>query len=292
MDALVEALQKATSLTEIVSLLSELSSHEGEITLHQRDYILVPDQDSTLRTLSNVYFNDMGDRSVYITLKDELFPVHSAISRLVSQGLGIPFLSSLQLDDDDNLDIDDDDMDMSESLVARIKTVLVEYDIQYSFNEFLANAADAGACQFGVVLDTSRHRSDHILCPEMEIFQHRPAMVLFNDATFSLDDFRGLRNVGEGGKQSINGTIGKFGLGALSYYQFTEVSIFHPRPHSDSENSYLRLRSSYPENIYSSLILKECIYPSVEAVCGAHCGESSRIFVGLSEIRFSCYCSH
>lgn len=221
-DALIETLSEGADLTEAVSLLTELSSHK-DIADHQRCHILVPNQDCILHKLSEVYFNDMGDSSDYVTLKDELLPVHSAISKLVAQGLDIPFLSSLQLDDDDDLDIDDEDM--SESLITRIKNVLIEYDVQYSFNEFLANAADAGASHFGVILDTQRFQSTHILCPEMKVFQRGPAMVLYNDGTFSKDDFKGIRNVGKGGKQNISGTIGKFGLGALSFYQFTEVGF-------------------------------------------------------------------
>ncbi|KIK66157.1 hypothetical protein GYMLUDRAFT_219036 [Collybiopsis luxurians FD-317 M1] len=222
-ETLAEVFSKPDSVSEMQLLLSELSLQGEEISDDQRERILVLDQDVAVRKLSEVYFNDLGSDSTFVTLKDDLFAAHPAISRMVAERLRIPSLSSLRLDDEDDLDIDDEDI--SESLVTRIRKTLVEYDIQYSLNEFLANASDAKACQFEILLDTKPCNSTRILCPQMSVFQQGPALVLFNDTIFSDNDFRGVRNIGEGGKQDSSGTIGKFGLGALSFYHFSEVAF-------------------------------------------------------------------
>ncbi|KAJ3984365.1 hypothetical protein F5890DRAFT_1474609 [Lentinula detonsa] len=200
-DSLIQALIESETLDQRIAFLSELSSPKNRFTDQQRDSILAPDFTSALRRLSELYYND----------------------------LGVPFLSSLRLDSQDDIDIDNDvdgdDDDMAESLIERIRSVLVDYDIQYSFNEFLANAVDAGASQFKVLLDTKLFGSSRVLCSEMSIFQQGPAMVLYNNAVFSNEDFRGVRKIGEGGKKETSGTIGKFGLGALSFYHFSEVAF-------------------------------------------------------------------
>ncbi|KAJ3929794.1 MAG: hypothetical protein NXY57DRAFT_1015101 [Lentinula lateritia] len=165
----------------------------------------------------------------YTIPTDDLYPLHPAISKTIASNLGVPFLSSLQLDEQDDLDVDDEDM--SESLILRIKNVLVAYDKRYAFNEFLANAADADASRFSVLIDAKRFNGNPIalpnsmLCPEMAACQEGPALVLHNDAQFSEADFKGIKCIGEGGKQDRHGTIGKFGLGALSFYHFSEIAF-------------------------------------------------------------------
>ncbi|KAF5382259.1 hypothetical protein D9757_008956 [Collybiopsis confluens] len=225
-DALIDVLSKILrkpilSLSEGAALLSELSSRADEIDDSQRESILVPDSGRAARKISEIYYNDMGDSSEFGTWNDDRYPLNPFISKMVAQSLHIPSLSSLQLDDDDDLNIDDEDM--SESFVTRIRNTLVEYDVQYSFNEFLANASDAKASHFQVFLDTKICSSTRVLCPEMKVFQTGPALTLSNNALFSEDDFKGIRRIGEGGKQLQDDSIGKFGLGALSFYHFSEV---------------------------------------------------------------------
>ncbi|KAJ4466248.1 hypothetical protein J3R30DRAFT_3588632 [Lentinula aciculospora] len=220
---LIDALTGSIRLDERIALLSELSQHAGSITGHQRDSILAPDYTSTSRKLSEVYSNDIGEQNAYIAPNSSLFALHPDITTMVASKLGVPSLSSLRLEEQDDIEVDEEDM--SETLITRIKKLLVEYDIQYSFNEFLANAVDAGASRFDVLLDAMPFVSTQILCREMSVFQQGPAVVLYNDAVFSEDDFKGIRKIGEGGKQERIGTIGKFGLGALSFYHFSDLAV-------------------------------------------------------------------
>jgi len=155
-------------------------------------------------------------------------PIHANISRRLAEALGIPFASSLTLGEDD-----DEDEQMSEDLVGRICGFLREYDPQYALNEFLANADDAGATEFTMSLDSSdsshnRKQNLRVIAPAFESIQGSPSLVLYNNATLSDEDFKGLLHVGRGGKVGHSETHVRHGLGALSFYHFSDVCFFLP----------------------------------------------------------------
>ena len=118
---------------------------------------------------------------------------------------------------------------MREDLTTRIGNVLRSYDIEQAFNEFLANAADAGARKFNIMLDYGGNRwaqSSEVLCQNMAQFCRGPAVIAHNDAEFTMDDIHGICRIGRGGKEDRQGTVGRFGLGALSFYHFSEVCLY------------------------------------------------------------------
>ncbi|KIO21522.1 hypothetical protein M407DRAFT_10336 [Tulasnella calospora MUT 4182] len=57
----------------------------------------------------------------------------------------------------------------------------------------------------------------------LKSFQSGPALVVHNDGVFTDDDFKGLGNIGQGSKSGRVDSIGRFGLGALSFYHFSEL---------------------------------------------------------------------
>ena len=161
-------------------------------------------------------------------------PIHNSISRSLAELLRIPLASSLTLGEDDN-----EDEQMSEDLVGRISGFLREYDSQYAMNEFLANADDAGATQFTILLDSGDYRDQRkkrLIAPAFESIRGSPSLILYNNATLSEEDFKGLRHIGRGGKTEHFETHGRHGLGALSFYYFTDVWFFVTRPDLRSLN--------------------------------------------------------
>jgi len=184
---------------------------------------VVPDIFRRQWPIDNVYYPDMN----LIDLAGEMSqksPIHKSISRSLAELLGIPLASSLTLGEDD-----DDDEQMSEDLVGRIRGFLREYDAQYAINEFLANADDAGATEFTILFDLGDphdQRKRGLIAPAFESIRGSPSLILYNNATLSEKDFRGLRHVGRGGKTENSETHGRHGLGALSFYYFTDVRFF------------------------------------------------------------------
>jgi hypothetical protein len=188
---------------------------------------MVPDISGRPCPIDSVYYPDMS----LIDLVGEISqksPIHNNISRSLAERLGIPLASSLTLGDDD-----DEDEQMSEDLVGRIRGFLREYDSQYAINEFLANADDAGATEFTILLDSAGSRDQRkksLIAPAFESIQGSSSLVLYNNATLSEEDFKDLLHVGRGGKTEHSETHGRHGLGALSFYYFTDVCCRVLRP--------------------------------------------------------------
>ncbi|KAJ7461551.1 hypothetical protein FB451DRAFT_1497484 [Mycena latifolia] len=201
---------------EALDILKELSPLLLDCSQDDYERILVPGKDGILYPIREVYFADCATDF----LPETGFPVHSGMPESLARDLKVQFLSSLELEDDDD---DDDDLQMGEDFTTRVEGVLKEHDVQYAFNEFLANAADAKATTFSVLLDERTFESSKLLSPGLADLQRRPSLFLYNNAKFSDADFRGLRQVGQGGKRSDPDSIGRYGLGALSLFHFTDV---------------------------------------------------------------------
>ena len=219
---MIRSLRKYKSFSEsdipaILALLKEISTHRPGLDPH----LLVPAHNGQAYPMHDVYYPDTED--LLPSSLQNKFCTHRGISRALSDGLGIQPLSSLLLEV--NEDHFDDDGQMGEDLVDRIQGFLREYDIQYALNEFLANADDARAKRFSIILDCrqlSFSRSG-MISPAFHGLQRHASVILFNDAKLTEEDFKGLRRVGRGGKVDNEDTHGRHGLGALSFYYFTDV---------------------------------------------------------------------
>jgi len=89
--------------------------------------------------------------------------------------------------------------------------------------EMLANAVDAGAKRFVVVIDNMPQSTSHLISSKLGKFQECPAILIYNDSQFTEEDFRGLCETGEGSKKNNVHSIGQFGRGALTMFHLTEV---------------------------------------------------------------------
>ena len=222
-ETLVEELRKC-EISSVRQILEEIAHNHPDF---DRSLVVVPDNSGRPLPIDSVYYPDMN----LVDLAGEMSqksPIHNSISRSLAELLGIPLASSLTLGEDD-----DEDEQMSEDLVGRIAGFLREYDSQYAMNEFLANADDAGATEFTILLDSGDyrdHRKKRLIAPAFESIRGSPSLVLYNNATLSEEDFKGLRHVGRGGKTEHSETHGRHGLGALSFYYFTDVRFFPTRP--------------------------------------------------------------
>ncbi len=185
------------------------------LTEEERAEILVPDTYCNLRPSKDVFFNDIGDRACLeagdVILAHPRLDEHIA-KRLHMSRLGLKFLH-----------LKNPGLDMGEKLTTTIRNVLKQYTEQQTLTEFLANASDAGASNFKILVDDCQAPVDHLLSPSMAPFQRCPALIIFNDSVFTQKDFDGICRTGVGGKEGKTNTIGQFGLGALSMFHFTEV---------------------------------------------------------------------
>ncbi|KDR71218.1 hypothetical protein GALMADRAFT_127161, partial [Galerina marginata CBS 339.88] len=209
--------QSPSHLDQVLAILNEIA-HYHIIDDSNRELVRVPGEDLRAHSLDAIYFRDMDFASLAADTSQKV-PAHKGISKGLAESLGIQMLSSLNLGDDE----DDDEEQMSEDLVGRIRGFLRDYDPQYAFNEFLANADDAGATEFSMSLRVQEYTPETVISPKFQSLLRRPSLFLFNNAILSDNDFAGIRRVGQGGKLNLAETHGRHGLGALSLYYFTDV---------------------------------------------------------------------
>ncbi|TFK63721.1 hypothetical protein BDN72DRAFT_963728 [Pluteus cervinus] len=212
----------------IIRVLEELSRYDlGAFTAN----LVLPGEGGVWWPYEQTYYDDLHNRAVS-SHEAFIYPIHPSVSSTLAKKLKIPPLSALELDRDEDEDEDEDEEGMAEMLVDRIKNVLMDYDIKHAFNEFVANASDAGATDFSILLDERRNfSSGSIISPDLEQFQQVPAVILYNDASFTREDFEGIRRIGRGTKRDQSDAIGKYGLGALSVFHFTDLPMIISNKH-------------------------------------------------------------
>jgi sacsin len=196
---------------------------EALVNAHMNDeehaQLLVPDMNGHLRPVALVYYNDLGPQAVFVTLPEDVSVAHPNLTYELAKSLRMTFIGHLELKS-----LLTTERDMGEALPVRIRNVLVQYTADQAFSEFFANAADAKATAFGIILDDQPAAASHVLSPAFAQVQSCPALIIYNNSVFDDKDFDGILNVGQGGKIGRSDTVGQFGLGALSMYHFTDVS--------------------------------------------------------------------
>ena len=216
LDALRE--QSPTEQTVLASI-SLLKALPPDLNEEQRSKIFVPDIDMVLRPVSNVFFNDIGDRSVLVSAGTDMFHAHprmdESLCRDLKMGrLGLKFVH-LQTPGED----------MGEKPITTVCRTLGQYTKKQLLPEFLANACDAKATVFSVILNEPHGSITKLLSSSMAKFYDCPSLLIYNDSTFSEKDFEGICRTNVGGKKDRSDTIGQFGLGALTMFHLTEVHL-------------------------------------------------------------------
>lgn len=227
MDAISLVLQDIGKIpaVEVVAFLRAVDDKKLKAILKRTNAHLniIPTADG-LKACSMTYFNDLGPHVEEIPLPLDHSIASDHIDRNLALKLGLSFLSDLVGTQDG-----DGPMEMKEDLTSRISSVLLSYTEKQAFMEFLANAADAGATEFGVTLAATQYhlsKNHQFVSPSLKEQCGLPSLILHNNGIFSLEDWKSICNVGSSSKQeSIDGKlrIGRFGLGSLSMFYFTEV---------------------------------------------------------------------
>ncbi|KAF9445202.1 hypothetical protein P691DRAFT_676124 [Macrolepiota fuliginosa MF-IS2] len=200
-------------LQSIVKLLALLPDNLSE---EEASLIRVPDVDGRMRRVSDLHFNDTNMAANHLPREGTRAISHPYITKSLARKLRIEPLAK-QLSKFSGY--------MGESFATSIRSVLKDYNETQMLIEMLANAADAGARRFIVILDEMPSSSEHLISPNLAAFQLSPALLVYNDARFTEDDFEGLCHTGEGSKRHKGHTIGQFGRGALTMFHLTEFPM-------------------------------------------------------------------
>ena len=138
----------------------------------------------------------------------------------------------------------------SERITRRIGGIVSDYSGNIDvFKELIQNADDAGASEVKLLLDWRHHGKSTVIVEEMSQWQG-PALIAYNNATFSDQDFKNICELAAESKMKDPMKTGRFGVGFCSCYSITDVPSFVSR-HSltifDPHTKYLGERASHSE---------------------------------------------
>ena len=218
----------------VKNILIWLSQNFESNKLHslQNDiYIPVNSEDDTkpvLKPASNVVYLDedlkwlKNDRTTLRTIIHNDFIVHSSISYELVCKLQLKIVSAMI---GNNEELSFEQAGQSEPLTTRLNRILREYKDTSVIQELLQNADDAGATEVAIYYDTREHDSSHLFFPGMAN-SYGPALLFYNDAEFSEEDFKNIKKIAGETKMNKPLKIGKFGVGFCSVYHITDVPSF------------------------------------------------------------------
>ncbi|GFQ05377.1 sacsin [Phtheirospermum japonicum] len=155
-----------------------------------------------------------------------------------------------------------EDFGQKVDLTRRIREVLLNYPEGTTvLKELIQNADDAGATTVRLCLDRRTHGVDSLLCDSLAQWQG-PALIAYNDAVFTEEDFLSISRIGGSSKQAKAWKTGRFGVGFNSVYHLTDLPSFVSGKHVvlfDPQGVYL-------PNISSANPGKRIEYVSASAI--------------------------
>ncbi|KAJ0094050.1 hypothetical protein Patl1_16358 [Pistacia atlantica] len=168
-----------------------------------------------------------------------------------------------------------EDFGQKVDLTRRIREVLLNYPEGTTvLKELIQNADDAGATKVRFCLDRRHHSSHSLLSHSLAQWQG-PALLAYNDAVFSEDDFVSISRIGGSTKHGQAWKTGRFGVGFNSVYHLTDlpsfvsgkyVVLFDPQgvylPNVSSANPGKRIEyvSSSAISLYKDQFLPYCAF--------------------------------
>lgn len=104
-----------------------------------------------------------------------------------------------------------EDFGQKVDLTRRIREVLLNYPEGTTvLKELIQNADDAGATKVCLCLDRRNHGTESLLSDKLGQWQG-PALLAYNDAVFSEEDFVSISRIGGSGKHGQAWKTGRFG---------------------------------------------------------------------------------
>ena len=172
--------------------------------------------------------------------------VHDRISPKVAKHFQVTPLS-LKVFPSQNIGISYTTVGQHEEITHRIKKIVDDYENDIDiFKELIQNADDAGATEIKFLIDWRHHPTESLIAEELKEWQG-PALIVYNNATFSDEDFDSICKVAGETKKEDPFKIGRFGVGFCATYHLTDLPSFISRRYFtvfDSHTTYLGSRVS------------------------------------------------
>ena len=251
-------------LAEIVRTISRrgvvLSSHDINLCvsifnwLCERGYtetgMLMITEDNKLISAMGCVYDDRGwtkrtESQGHIKGKRLHFVHHQITQRVAKHFEVVPL--SCKVAPSQKLNISYEKTGPHEGITDRIKRIVEDYKTNIDiFKELIQNADDAEAEEVKFLIDWREHPQDSLISEELKEWQG-PALVVYNSATFSDEDFKNICKVAGETKKRNPLKTGRFGVGFCAMYRLTDVPSFISRKYFtmfDPHTSYLKDRIS------------------------------------------------
>ena len=215
-------------VTITVNILRYLSDLEDPTV---REHVLLPTTKQALLPPSKCYYDDLpwkqqAQRKHLLDKYD--FVDTSSVSKNMAQRFGVQPISA-KIANPTKLKIKYEERGQQIPLSRRINRILQEYsEVDDVFKELIQNADDAEASVIKFLIDWRQHKTEYLLTPKMAPWQG-PALYVYNDKTFSDQDFDNICELEGATKKRNPAKIGRFGVGFCSVYHLTDVPSFVSR---------------------------------------------------------------
>ena len=187
--------------------------------------IFLPDENFVLRDAETLKYND----APWSDFNKGFIYCHACIERDTAIHLGAMPVKSFMLEDleiTDEMGEDFEEFGQEEKLTLRLNNILRDYPRDMTFlKELLQNADDAGATKLYIILDKRYHGSETVISERWKELQG-PALLFWNNSTFSKEDLKGIQRLGLGSKRDDADKIGQYGIGFNVVYHYTDCPSF------------------------------------------------------------------
>jgi len=216
-DPVSEACQQL--LRELVSPLLSINPDECS------NPIMLPDTSFVMHKSTDLAFND----APWCKPEEHYKFVHDIIPRRLALKLKVKPVRSKKLEkyvSQAELHFRGVPFGQHEELTRRIQNILREYPFDITvLKELLQNADDAKAKKMYLILDKRTHGKESVLSVDWKQLQG-PALLVWNDSTFTEKDLTGIQQLGLGSKRSDAESIGQYGIGFNVVYHLTDCPSF------------------------------------------------------------------
>ena len=204
-------------------LLLELMQHLYSVKPDESSKpIMLPDTLYVMYISSDLAFND----APWCKPEEHYKFVNDIIPRKLALQLKVKPVRGKMLEKYDHHSVRGAPFGQIEELTQRIQNILRDYPFDITvLKELLQNADDAKATKMYVILDKRTHGQESVLSEDWQQLQG-PALLVWNDSTFSEKDLEGIQKLGLGSKRLNAETIGQYGIGFNVVYHLTDCPSF------------------------------------------------------------------
>ena len=210
-----ESIENEVQAIQVRDILEYLRSHKEKVGK-------LPDDNDKFRNVEELCLNDFQLKESLT----EISPLHC--HRIIPHDLARFFGVKTKRNMLETMSSDPsfESFSQKEDLCNRLYRITSNYSNPMDiFKELIQNADDARASEIQFILDDRNLPKQRVINDNWEKLLE-PALLVFNDAFFTSDDIKGIKDLGRGSKGDDVDKIGQFGVGFNCVFSITDHPCF------------------------------------------------------------------